>query len=163
MNENISFEIANKITEVRENPIKALNTFFAGQTFDEVKYEKIPAEKVAEFRKAYNDPSESSNIDILIAILKRFSSEREEKVRAALHDVLTDALPFFIEEMARRRDKSQVNLDLKQMILSNQIRKESFIDMVVNHLFDKVRKNEVNEKNISQIFLTLIFQKVLNQ
>ncbi|VDI30504.1 Hypothetical predicted protein [Mytilus galloprovincialis] len=163
MNENISFEIANKITEVRENPIKALNAFFAGQTFDEVKYEKIPAEKVAEFRKAYNDPSESSNIDILIAILKRFSSESEEKVRAALHDVLTDALPFFIEEMARRRDKSQVNLDLKQMILSNQIRKESFIDMVVNHLFDKFRKNEVNEKNISQIFLTLIFQKVLNQ
>ncbi|XP_076109073.1 uncharacterized protein LOC143077151 [Mytilus galloprovincialis] len=163
MNENISFEIANKISEVQENPIKALNTFFAGQTFDEVKYEKIPAEKVAEFRKAYNDPSESSNIDILIDILKRFSSESEEKVRAALHDVLTDALPFFIEEMARRRDKSQVNLDLKQMILSNQIRKESFIDMVVNHLFDKVRKKEVNEKNISQIFLTLIFQKVLNQ
>ncbi|CAC5389102.1 unnamed protein product [Mytilus coruscus] len=163
MNENISFEIANKITEIRENPIKALNAFFAGQTFDEVKYEKIPAEKVAEFRKAYNDPIESSNIDILIAILKRFSSESKEKVRAALHDVLTDALPFFIEEMARRRDKSQVNLALKQMILSNQIRKESFIDMVVNHLFDKVRKKEVNDKNISQIFLTLILQKVLNQ
>ncbi|XP_052062079.1 uncharacterized protein LOC127702091 isoform X2 [Mytilus californianus] len=163
MNENTSIEIANKVTEIRENPIKALNLFFAGQTFDEVKYEKIPAEKVAEFRKAYNDPSESSKIDIIIAILKRFSSENKEKIRAALHDVLTDALPFFIEEMARGRDKSQVNSALEQLILSNQIRKESFIDMVVNHLIDKVRENEVNDKNIVQIFLTLIFQKVLNQ
>ncbi|CAG2186731.1 unnamed protein product [Mytilus edulis] len=163
MNENISFEIANKITEIRENPIKALNAFFAGQMFDEVKYEKIPAEKVAEFRKAYNDPSESLNIDILLSIIDRFSSESTERLRAALHDVLTDALPFFIEEMARRRDKSQVNLDLKQLILSTHIRKESFIDMVVNHLFDKVRKNEVNDKNIAEILMNLILQKVLNK
>ncbi|CAC5390440.1 unnamed protein product [Mytilus coruscus] len=60
-------------------------------TIDEVKYEKIPAEKVAEFRKAYNDPSESSETDIIIAILKIFSNESKEKVRAALHDMLTDA------------------------------------------------------------------------
>ncbi|XP_052062034.1 uncharacterized protein LOC127702063 isoform X2 [Mytilus californianus] len=163
MNENTSIEIANKITEIREHPIKALNVFFAGQTFDEIKYEKIPAEKVAEFRKAYNDPSESSKIDIIMAILKRFSSESKEKVRAALHDVLTDALPFFIEEMARRRDKSQVNSALEQLILSIQIRKESFIDMVVNHLLDKVREKELNGKNIAQIFWTLILEKVLNQ
>ncbi|CAC5390444.1 unnamed protein product [Mytilus coruscus] len=163
MNENTSIEIANKITEIRENPIKALNVFFAGQTFDEIKYETIPAEKVAEFRKAYNDPSESSKIDIIMAILKRFSSESKEKVRAALHDVLTDALPFFIEEMARRRDKSQVNSALEQLILPNQIRKESFTDMVVDHLLDKVREKEVNDKNIAQIFLNLILEKVLNQ
>ncbi|CAC5390446.1 unnamed protein product [Mytilus coruscus] len=161
MNKNTSIEIANKITEIREHPIKALNVFFAEQMFDEMKYEKIPAEKVAEFRKAYNDPSESSKI--IVAILKRFSSESKEKVRAALHDVLTDALLFFIEEMARRRDKSQVKSSLEQLILSIQIRKESFTDMVVDHLLDKVREKEVNDENFAQIFLTLILQKVLNQ
>ncbi|XP_052062215.1 uncharacterized protein LOC127702148 [Mytilus californianus] len=161
MDKNTSIEIANKITEIREHPIKALNVFFAEQTFDEMKYEKIPAEKVAEFRKAYNDPCKSSKI--IVAILKIFSSESKEKVRAALHDVLTDELPFFIEEMARRRDKSQVDSSLEQLILSNQIRKESFTDMVVDHLLDKVRKKEVNDENIAKIFTTLMLQKVLNQ
>lgn len=106
---------------------------------------------------------ESFKIDIIIAILKKFSRESKENVKAALHDVFIDALPFFIKEMARGRDKSQINSALEQLVLSNQIHKERFIDMVVNHLLDKVREEEVNEKNIAQIFLTLILQKVLNQ
>jgi hypothetical protein len=56
---------------------------------------------VEQFRQAYNDPRDSSNIDIIVSILRRFSNERKETVKQALRDVLKDSLPFFIEETAR--------------------------------------------------------------
>jgi hypothetical protein len=51
----------------------------------------------------YNDPTDSSNIDIIVSILRRFSNERKETVKQALRDVLKESLPFFIEEEARGR------------------------------------------------------------
>jgi hypothetical protein len=47
--------------------------------------------------QAYNDPRDSSNIDIIVSILRRFSNERKETVKQALRDVLKDSLSFFIE------------------------------------------------------------------
>jgi hypothetical protein len=52
---------------------------------------------VEQFRQAYNDPRDSSNIDIIVSILRRFSNERKETVKQALRDVLKESLPFFIE------------------------------------------------------------------
>jgi len=109
MDKDVTSEIAMKIQLIRKEPIASLRIFFEEQNLNKWKYETIPREKVEQFRQAYNDPRDSSNIDIIVSILRRFSNERKETVKQALRDVLKDSLPFFIEEEARGRNSDKIN------------------------------------------------------
>lgn len=163
MDKDVSSEMAIKIQLIREEPVISLRIFFEEQTLNKWKYETIPREKVKQFRQAYNDPRDSSNIDIIVSILKRFSNEKKETVKQALHDVLKDSLPFFIEEEARGRNSDQINSALLKTVLSSRTLSERLINGVITFLMEKVGQDDMNGKDIGENFLTLILREVLKK
>jgi hypothetical protein len=155
MDKDVASEIAMKIQLIRKEPITSLRIFFEEQNLNKWKYETIPREKVEQFRQAYNDPTDSSNIDIIVSILRRFSNERTESVKQALRDVLKDSLPFFTEEAARGRNSDNIiNSALLQTVLSNsRTISERLIDRVISFLMEGA---DMDVKDIGQNFLTLL-------
>jgi hypothetical protein len=162
MDQNVASEIATKIQRIRKEPITSLRIFFEEQNLNKWKYETIPREKVEQFRQAYNDPRDSSNIDIIVSILRRFSNEKTETVKQALRDVLKDSLPFLIEEEAGGRNSDDIiNSALLKIVLSNsRTLFERLIDRVISFLMEEV---DMDVKDIGQTFLTLISKEMLKK
>jgi hypothetical protein len=162
MDQNVASEIATKIQRIRKEPITSLRIFFEEQNLNKWKYETIPREKVEQFRQAYNDPRDSSNIDIIVSILRRFSNEKTETVKQALRDVLKDSLPFLIEEEARGRNSDDIiNSALLKIVLSNsRTLFERLIDRVISFLMEEV---DMDVKDIGQTFLKLILKEILKK
>jgi hypothetical protein len=162
MDQNVASEIATEIQRIRKEPITSLRIFFEEQNLNKWKYETIPREKVEQFRQAYNDPRDSSNIDIIVSILRRFSNEKTETVKQALRDVLKDSLPFLIEEEAGGRNSDDIiNSALLKIVLSNsRTLFERLIDRVISFLMEEV---DMDVKDIGQTFLTLISKEMLKK
>ena len=162
MDQNVASEIATKIQRIRKEPITSLRIFFEEQNLNKWKYETIPREKVEQFRQAYNDPRDSSNIDIIVSILRRFSNEKTETVKQALRDVLKDSLPFLIEEEAGGRNSDDIiNSALLKIVLSNsRTLFERLIDRVISFLMEEV---DMDVKDIGQTFLKLILKEILKK
>jgi hypothetical protein len=162
MDQNVASEIATEIQRIRKEPITSLRIFFEEQNLNKWKYETIPREKVEQFRQAYNDPRDSSNIDIIVSILRRFSNEKTETVKQALRDVLKDSLPFLIEEEARGRNSDDIiNSALLKIVLSNsRTLFERLIDRVISFLMEEV---DMDVKDIGQTFLKLILKEILKK
>ena len=165
MDKNVASEIAMKIQLIRKEPIASLRIFFEEQNLNKWKYETIPREKVEQFRQAYNDPRDSSNIDIIVSILRRFSNERKETVKQALRDVLKDTLSFFIEEEARGRNSDKIinSALLKTVVSNSRTLSERLIDGVISFLMEKVSQADMDVKDIGQTFLTLISKEMLKK
>lgn len=162
MDQDVASEIAMKIQLIRKEPITSLRIFFEEQNLNKWKYETIPREKVEQFRQAYNDPKDSSNIDIIVSILRRFSDERTETVKQALRDVLKDSLPFFIEETARGRNSDKIinSALLQTVLLNSRTISDRLIDRVISFLMEGA---DMDVKDIGQNFLTLLSKEMLKK
>jgi hypothetical protein len=165
MDQGVASQIIEKIQLIRKEPIIYLRIFFEEQNLNKWKSETIPREKVEQFRQAYNDPRDSSNIDIIVSILRRFSNERTETVKQALRDVFKESLPFFIEEQTRGRksDKIIISALLKAVLSNSRTLSERLIDGVISFLMEKVSQADMDVKDIGQNFLTLISKEMLKK
>lgn len=154
-----------KIEIIREDPVGALNKFFADQTRNEMKTEIIPYAKVQEFRNAYNDPREVNTIDTIFSILRSFSNEDSTIIMTALRDVLMDGgLSYLIEDMARGRDKNDISSYVQKFVMSNRISQESLIDRYVIYLTEKVdHGGHITSKEIARDLAILTAQEVLGK
>jgi hypothetical protein len=153
--EDAMFEIASRVVDIQDDPVGVLRKFFIRQTANELKFEFIPRDKVIELLTNYYDEGDDLLVKTLISLLRGFSSEDREVVRKALTHVLTEALPFFIEEEARGRNRDNIdqNSQIIQSLLGIKVFKSPLIESCVSLLMGPIY-NEGNRcsRNIQNIF-----------
>lgn len=90
-----------KISEIQENPIANLNNFFKRQSTEEIHVDIVSMSKIKEFEEMQSDPGENGIVESVISLLRGIVIENKEVMKRALTDVLTESLPFLIEEVTR--------------------------------------------------------------
>ncbi|XP_076109083.1 uncharacterized protein LOC143077361 [Mytilus galloprovincialis] len=122
--EKETHDIILKISEIQENPIANLNNFFKRQSTEEIHVDIVSMSKIKEFEEMQSDPGENGIVESVISLLRGIVIENKEVMKRALTDVLTESLPFLIEEVKRGDN-------LKHMDSSSL----SFIDNLVVDFF----------------------------
>jgi len=159
--EDAMFEIASKVAEIQDDPVGVLRMFFIRQTVKELKFEFIPRDKINELLTNYNDEGDNLLVKTLISLLRGFSSEDREDVKEAFTDVLTEALPFFIEEKARGRSRG--SSPLIQSLLGFHVTKSIFIKSCVSLLMGQIYKEGLmGAYEISRNFFALVVQRAMS-
>jgi hypothetical protein len=162
--EDAMSEIAKRVAKIQDDPEGVLRMFFIRQTANELKFEFIPRDKVIELLTNYYDEGDYLLVKTLISLFRGFSSEDREVVRKALTHVLTEALPFFIEEEARGRNRDNIgqHLPITQFLLGIKVSKSSLIESCVSLLMGPIYdEGNIDVVEICKTFFTLVLQKVM--
>ncbi|CAG2202402.1 unnamed protein product [Mytilus edulis] len=90
-------DIVLKIVEIQKNLMENLQNFDKGQSTVKVHYDIVSRSKIKEFQEMHSDPGDNVIVESVVTLLRGFVNENKEVVRRALHEVLTEAVPFLIE------------------------------------------------------------------
>jgi hypothetical protein len=162
--EDAMSEIAKRVAKIQDDPEGVLRMFFIRQTANELKFEFIPRDKVIELLTNYYDEGDYLLVKTLISLFRGFFSEDREVVRKALTHVLTEALPFFIEEEARGRNRDNIgqNSPIIQFLLGIKVSKSPLIESCVSLLMGPIYgEGNIDVDEICKTFFTLVLQKVM--
>ncbi|XP_063420463.1 uncharacterized protein LOC134705641 [Mytilus trossulus] len=136
-------DIVLKIVEIQENLMENLQNFDKGQSTVKVHYDFVSRSKIKEFQEMHSDPGDNVIVESVVTLLRGFVVENKEVVKKALKEVLTEAVPFLIEENTRKRDpnKIDVNSQIIQALSGKDSLRNSLIDSAVSWLLGEMHSD----------------------
>ncbi|XP_052062126.1 uncharacterized protein LOC127702106 [Mytilus californianus] len=165
IHENEIHDIVQKIFEIQEDPMRNLQNFFNKQSTDEVNknFDIISRSKIKEFQEMHSDPGENAIVESVVSLLRGFVIENREVLRRALIDVLTEAVPFLIEE-TRERDPNgkDVNSQIIQALSRTDSIRSTLIDVAVSWLLGEMHSTEAPKvEDCTRNMFVLAMHKIL--
>ncbi|CAC5390448.1 unnamed protein product [Mytilus coruscus] len=163
-NEKEIYDIILKISEIQENLIGNLQNFFTRQSTHRVNVDVVSRSKIKEFQEMHSDPGDNVIVESVVSLLRGFVIENREVVRRALKDVLTEAVPYLIEEVTRTRDPNDKddNSQIIQALSGADIIRNTLIDSAVSWLLDQMHSTEApNVEDFSPKMFVLKMKKIL--
>ncbi|XP_052062118.1 uncharacterized protein LOC127702100 [Mytilus californianus] len=166
IHENEIHDIVQKIFEIQEDLMGNLQNFFNKQSTDEVNknFDIVSRSKIKEFQEMHSDPGENAIVESVVSLLRGFVIENREVVRTALKDVLTEAVPFLIEEVTRGRKPNDmvVNSQIIQALSRTDSLRSTLIDSAVSWLLDEMHSTEApNLEDCTRNMFVVLMQKIL--
>ncbi|CAC5390441.1 unnamed protein product [Mytilus coruscus] len=156
-------DIVPKIFEIQENLMGNLQNFFKRQSTDKVNVDIVSRSKIKEFQEIHSDPGDNVMVESVVSLLRGFVIENREVVRRALKEVLTEAVPFLIEE-TRRPDPNAMggNSPIIQALSGTGIKRSTLIDSAVSWLLDEMQSTDTpNVEDFKRNMFVLVMQNIL--
>ncbi|CAC5388250.1 unnamed protein product [Mytilus coruscus] len=163
-NEKETHDIILKISEIQENLLENLQNFSTRQSTHRVNVDVVSRSKIKEFQEMHSDPGENGIVESVVSLLRGFVIENREVMKRALKDVLTEAVPFLIEEVTRGRDPNDmgVNSQIIQALSRTDSLRSTLIDSAVSWLLDEMHSTEApNVEDCTRNMFVFVMQNIL--
>ncbi|VDI70000.1 Hypothetical predicted protein [Mytilus galloprovincialis] len=149
-------KIVPKIVEIKKNPMENLKNFAKEQSTDQVHFDIVPRSKIREFQKMHYDPGDNVVVESVVSLIRGFFTENKEVMKKALKKVLTDAVPFLIEET------KDSNSQIIQALSRTDSLKSNVIDVAVSWLLDEMHNTKAPKvEDCKRNMFALVMKKFL--
>ncbi|XP_063420362.1 uncharacterized protein LOC134705541 [Mytilus trossulus] len=157
-------DIVPKIIDIKKNLMVNLQNFDKEQSTDRDHFDIVSRSKIKEFQRMYSDPGDNVVVESVISLIRGFVIENREVMRGALKDVLTEAVPYLIEETRGHEPNGKDgNSPIIQALLETGIIRTTLIDSAVSWLLGEMDSTEAPKvEDFNGNMFVHVIQNILN-